>query len=170
MPRRNTQRSVKERAAGRSRGEPADEASIPDDPDDDLDTEDLGEPEPGELDDDGLGDDLGEPDLEQEDLAEEDLAEDEENTEEAEEEAEAGDESLEGILNQHGSRLASDDDGDEADVIALVSERDDTVTGDLPERVVPIKSRQEFVCRRCFLVKSRTQLADRERQLCRDCV
>jgi hypothetical protein len=28
----------------------------------------------------------------------------------------------------------------------------------------------EFVCRSCFLVKSRTQLADKKHLLCRDCV
>jgi hypothetical protein len=28
----------------------------------------------------------------------------------------------------------------------------------------------EFVCQSCFLVKHQSQLADKERQLCRDCV
>jgi len=40
----------------------------------------------------------------------------------------------------------------------------------LPTKVVPIKARREFVCNRCHLVKARSQLADAERMLCRDCV
>jgi hypothetical protein len=36
-------------------------------------------------------------------------------------------------------------------------------------RVLP-KQPGEFVCRSCFLVKSRTQLADKKHLLCRDCV
>jgi hypothetical protein len=37
------------------------------------------------------------------------------------------------------------------------------------ERVLP-KQPDEFVCRSCFLVKHASQLADRKRGLCRDCV
>jgi hypothetical protein len=36
--------------------------------------------------------------------------------------------------------------------------------------LVPRRHRGEFVCRGCFLVKARTQLADRDRHLCLDCV
>jgi len=42
-------------------------------------------------------------------------------------------------------------------------------TGDGVERVLP-KQPGEFVCRSCFLVKHPTQLADRKKMLCRDCV
>jgi Domain of unknown function (DUF4193) len=35
-------------------------------------------------------------------------------------------------------------------------------------RVVPIQA-TEFVCQRCFLVKHRSQLADKKKMLCRDC-
>ncbi len=37
------------------------------------------------------------------------------------------------------------------------------------ERVLP-KQPDEFVCRSCFLVKHPSQLADRKKMLCRDCV
>jgi hypothetical protein len=37
------------------------------------------------------------------------------------------------------------------------------------ERVLP-KQPDEFVCRSCFLVKHASQLADKKRGLCRDCV
>lgn len=40
----------------------------------------------------------------------------------------------------------------------------------LPTKVVPIRARREFVCNRCHLVKARSQLADGDRGLCRDCV
>ena len=42
-------------------------------------------------------------------------------------------------------------------------------TGDGVERVLP-KQPGEFVCRSCFLVKHRNQLADKKKMLCRDCV
>lgn len=40
----------------------------------------------------------------------------------------------------------------------------------LPTKVVPIRARREFVCNRCHLVKARSQLADGDRGLCRDCI
>ena len=42
-------------------------------------------------------------------------------------------------------------------------------TGDGVERVLP-KQPGEFVCRSCFLVKHISQLADKRKGLCRDCV
>jgi uncharacterized phage infection (PIP) family protein YhgE len=38
----------------------------------------------------------------------------------------------------------------------------------LDTRIVPMQS-SEFMCKRCFLVKHRSQLADKKRTLCRDC-
>ena len=48
-----------------------------------------------------------------------------------------------------------------------------TVKGDdrlepIEARVVPIQS-TEFVCKNCYLVKHRSQLADKRRMFCRDC-
>jgi TPP-dependent indolepyruvate ferredoxin oxidoreductase alpha subunit len=40
--------------------------------------------------------------------------------------------------------------------------------GEGPARIVPRRA-DEFVCRSCFLVLPRHQLADEERMLCRDC-
>ena len=40
---------------------------------------------------------------------------------------------------------------------------------ELTERVLP-KQPDEFVCRSCFLVKHPSQLADKKKMLCRDCV
>jgi hypothetical protein len=36
--------------------------------------------------------------------------------------------------------------------------------------IVPRRHRGEFLCRACFLVKARTQLADSRRHLCADCL
>ena len=54
--------------------------------------------------------------------------------------------------------------------MALSSEADTPIREPLPTRVIPIRDREEFVCNRCHLVKRKSQLADAERMLCRDCV
>ena len=61
-----------------------------------------------------------------------------------------------------------EDDPDE--LIALAPQRPDPASDPLPTKVVPIRARSEFVCNRCHLVKARSQLADYDRKLCRDCV
>ena len=38
----------------------------------------------------------------------------------------------------------------------------------LDTRIVPMQS-SEFMCKRCFLVKHRSQLADKKKMRCRDC-
>ena len=38
----------------------------------------------------------------------------------------------------------------------------------LDTRIVPMQA-SEFMCKRCFLVKHRSQLADKKKMLCRDC-
>ncbi len=93
-----------------------------------------------------------------------------------EDEEEDGDASLDEILADRGSAKRSavtgdaDDDDEEDIMAALVPDREPPILGPLPERVDPIKDRQEFVCNRCHLVKLKSQLADADRGLCRDCV
>jgi hypothetical protein len=70
--------------------------------------------------------------------------------------------SLDVILKE---RLVVVDDEEDEEEEAPDSE--DRGEGSL--RVLP-KQPGEFVCRSCFLVKSQTQLADKKRLLCRDCV
>ena len=62
----------------------------------------------------------------------------------------------------HRERLDDEDDEEEE-----APDSEDRGEGSL--RVLP-KQPGEFVCRSCFLVKSQTQLADKKRLLCRDCV
>jgi hypothetical protein len=84
-------------------------------------------------------------------------------------EAEEGDDaSLEEILSKKPEeRAAPEEEEDEESILSLGrEERLET----LSVKVVP-KQDTEFVCRKCYLVKPiRSQLADKKRMYCRDCV
>jgi hypothetical protein len=56
---------------------------------------------------------------------------------------------------------------EEEEVIPLDLARDDRAEA-IDTKVVPIQE-TEFICKRCFLVKHRSQLADKKKMLCRDC-
>jgi Domain of unknown function (DUF4193) len=71
--------------------------------------------------------------------------------------------SLDVILKER--LVVADEAEDEED--AEPTDAEDRADGAM--RVLP-KQPGEFVCQSCFLVKSQTQLADRRRKLCRDCV
>ncbi len=60
---------------------------------------------------------------------------------------------------------AATEDEDEAAVATLTK---DERLEPVDARVVPIQS-SEFTCTNCFLVKHRSQLADKKRMRCRDC-
>ncbi len=79
--------------------------------------------------------------------------------------------SLDELLSQRAAsrRGADDTEEDSDDIMALTSEKDSPTVDALPTRVIPVKDRQEFVCSNCHLVKARSQLADADRMLCRDC-
>jgi hypothetical protein len=55
----------------------------------------------------------------------------------------------------------------EEEVIPLDLARDDRAEA-IDTKVVPMQE-TEFMCKRCFLVKHRSQLADKKKMLCRDC-
>jgi hypothetical protein len=116
-------------------------------------------------------------DLDNED--EEDVSLDDEEDDESaaasgftDDDEEGDDSSLEQLLAQRSAaRRAADEPEENEDLMALASEREPPLRGEaLNPRLIPVKDRQEFVCKRCFLVKARSQLADAERMLCRDCV
>jgi hypothetical protein len=147
-----------------------DDVAIPDDLDDDE--EELDEAEPDDLDDE---DDLGDEDvLVEDDEAEADVvaeprpapapapstedAEDEDEDEPDDEDVEA---SLDVILKERLVVVEEEPDDEE---VADVDDR-----SEVTERVLP-KQPDEFVCRSCFLVKHPSQLADKKKMLCRDCV
>jgi hypothetical protein len=71
---------------------------------------------------------------------------------------------LDALLQEKTAAQTLEDDEEELEE----EEPDDTVGGDGPARIVPRRA-DEFVCRSCFLVLPRHQLADEERMFCRDC-
>jgi hypothetical protein len=131
----------------------------------------------------GADDELDEEDLEDPDLdvaeadeadvedvgAESDVLigdEDEDYEDEEDEDSDDVEASLDVILK---SRLVVSDDEDEEDDEEEEEDDEADDRGETASRVLP-KQPGEFVCRSCFLVKNQSQLADRERELCRDCV
>jgi hypothetical protein len=66
--------------------------------------------------------------------------------------------------SQDGQEEAADD---EDEVTAATSTRDERLEP-LDARVIPMQA-TEFMCKNCYLVKHRSQLADKRKMLCRDC-
>jgi hypothetical protein len=84
--------------------------------------------------------------------------------EDEEEEDEPDDEDVEASLDVIlKERLVVEDEPEDDEV----ADQEDKTEGN--ERVLP-KQPDEFVCRSCFLVKHPSQLADKKKMLCRDCV
>jgi hypothetical protein len=75
-------------------------------------------------------------------------------------------ESIQEILEKQED--TAEDDGAEDDEVVLATITKDEKLEPIDTRVVPIQE-TEFTCKRCFLVKHRSQLADKKRTLCRDC-
>ncbi|MFM7718026.1 MAG: DUF4193 family protein [Actinomycetota bacterium] len=75
-------------------------------------------------------------------------------------------ESIEDALAKK-EEAAEEADDDEEPGITIVREESDRAEP-LAVKVVPPQP-TEFICKRCFLVKHRSQLKDRAKGLCRDC-
>src|ERR1700722_4137987 len=141
------------------------DADAPEDLDED-DLDELDEDDDEDLDVDG--DDEVDADAEEAGVPVEDRAplkpavedDDEEEGDDEDDDVEA---SLDVILKER--MVVNDDEDDDDD--------DETPDGDergaRPLKVLP-KQPGEFVCQSCFLVKHPSQLADRDRMFCRDCV
>ena len=83
-------------------------------------------------------------------------------------EPEEGDASLEEILAKKPEERAAPEEEEEEESILSLGREERLET--LSVKVVP-KQESEFVCRKCYLVKPiRSQLADKKRMYCRDCV
>jgi uncharacterized protein DUF4193 len=97
-----------------------------------------------------------------------------ENTQDSEEketaEGESGSEQTEASLDEILAKKAEGDSPEEEseDDSMLSVGREERVET-LAVKVVP-QQPTEFVCKSCFLVKHRSQLADKKRMFCRDCV
>jgi hypothetical protein len=75
-------------------------------------------------------------------------------------------ESIQDLLVKQEAR-AEEEEADEDEDVTVALTKDERLEP-VETRVVPIQT-TEFVCKRCFLVKHRSQLADKKRMLCRDC-
>jgi hypothetical protein len=78
--------------------------------------------------------------------------------------AEEAETSLDEIIAKKSDEPAPEESEDEPVVEVGREERVEALT----VKVVP-QQPTEFTCRNCYLVKHRSQLADKKRMLCRDC-
>jgi Domain of unknown function (DUF4193) len=85
----------------------------------------------------------------------------------ADEPAETDVESIQDVLEKQEAKDDEDDAEEEEPVTVVPTARDDRLEP-VDARVVPIQA-TEFVCTNCYLVKHRSQLADKRRMRCRDC-
>jgi Domain of unknown function (DUF4193) len=81
---------------------------------------------------------------------------------------EADVESIQEVLEKQEARDDEDEAEDDEPVPATAAAKGDDRIEPIDARVVPIQS-TEFVCKNCYLVKHRSQLADKRRMFCRDC-
>jgi hypothetical protein len=79
--------------------------------------------------------------------------------------AEAAEASLDELIAKKADEPAPEE---EAEEVLLESGRGEERVEALSVKVVP-QQPTEFTCRNCYLVKHRSQLADKKRTLCRDC-
>jgi hypothetical protein len=75
-------------------------------------------------------------------------------------------ESIQELLVKQEAAEEEDDDAEDEVVIPLT--REERLAEPVDSRIVPIQE-TEFTCTRCFLVKHRSQLADKKKMRCRDC-
>lgn len=76
-------------------------------------------------------------------------------------------ESIQEMLTKQEAREEDEHEEEDEPVLARVKDEHPESTLD-STRVVPMQD-SEFQCRKCFLVKNRSQLADKKKILCRDC-
>jgi hypothetical protein len=101
------------------------------------------------------------PEPEEEDEAEEGVAGEAETPE-----RDTGDASLEEILTKKPEERPTTEEEEEEESILTLGREEPIET--LSVKVVP-QQPTEFTCRKCYLVKHRSQLADKKRMYCRDC-
>jgi hypothetical protein len=76
--------------------------------------------------------------------------------------------SLEEILTKKPEERPAPEEEEEEDSILSLGREERIET--LSVKVIPPDPNKEFTCRNCYLVKHRSQLADKKRMFCRDCV
>jgi hypothetical protein len=76
-------------------------------------------------------------------------------------------ESIQDLLAKQETAEVAEEAAEEDEVVTPASTRDERLEP-LDARVVPMQE-TEFMCKNCYLVKHRSQLADKRKMLCRDC-
>lgn len=76
-------------------------------------------------------------------------------------------ESIQDLLAKQETAEGAEETAEEDEVVTPASTRDERLEP-LDARVVPMQE-TEFMCKNCYLVKHRSQLADKRKMLCRDC-
>jgi hypothetical protein len=76
-------------------------------------------------------------------------------------------ESIQDLLAKQETAEGAEEAADEEEAVAPASTRDERLEP-LDARVVPMQE-TEFMCKNCYLVKHRSQLADKRKMFCRDC-
>jgi hypothetical protein len=76
-------------------------------------------------------------------------------------------ESIQDLLAKQETQEEVETADEEEEVLVATPTTDDRLEG-AESRVVPMQA-TEFMCKNCFLVKHRSQLADKKKMLCRDC-
>ncbi|MGE5460003.1 MAG: DUF4193 family protein [Solirubrobacterales bacterium] len=82
--------------------------------------------------------------------------------------AAAGEEAVESIQDLLVKQEAREGEEEETEDSVLTLTRDELRDESLAVKVVPPQP-NEFTCRKCYLVKHRSQLKDKAKMLCRDC-
>ena len=77
-------------------------------------------------------------------------------------------ESIQELLVKQEARAEEAEAPDEEDAALLASMAKDERLEPIETKVVPIQA-TEFVCKRCYLVRHQSQLANKKKMLCRDC-
>jgi hypothetical protein len=80
----------------------------------------------------------------------------------------AGEEEVESIQDLLVKQEAREGEEEETEDSVLTLTRDELRDESLAVKVVPPQP-NEFTCRKCYLVKHRSQLKDKAKMLCRDC-
>jgi Domain of unknown function (DUF4193) len=76
-------------------------------------------------------------------------------------------ESIQDLLAKQETQDGAEEAADEDEAVTPSSTRDERLEP-LDARVVPMQE-TEFMCKNCYLVKHRSQLADKRKMFCRDC-
>lgn len=77
-------------------------------------------------------------------------------------------EGVEASLDELLAKRAEEKEDEETDESVFESGRDERGESLSPIKILPQQA-DEFTCNNCFLVKHRSQIADKKKLICRDC-